>query len=115
MQALRGPRLPISRPARLSVLAVGLALVVLWAPWLTPQYAERRALDDFALAWQGVVDGCAFDCAGCGVRSLQRLPTGYAVCLEYACGLQPHDSATSHLTAVLHVSVLGSVHGVPRP
>jgi hypothetical protein len=96
-------------------LVLAVVLAVLWAPWLTPQYVEGRVVDAFNAAWQRVKDGCGFNCRGCGVTQLQRVPAGYVVHIEYACGLLPEDSAAYHRTGCVYVSVVGTVHGLPRP
>ncbi len=98
-----------------AVVFLALVIGLVWAPWLTQQYAERRVVDEFRAAWEDVVDGCGFQCEGCGVKTLQRELTGYAATIEYACGLLPSDSSTFHETRLVHVSVFGTVHGLPRP
>jgi len=98
-----------------AVVFLALVITVLWAPWLTRQYVERRVADEFSAAWQGVVDGCGFNCQGCGIKKVERVLSGYAVHIEYGCGLLPQDSPTFHETRLVHVSVFGTVHGLPRP
>ncbi len=97
------------------LLLLGLLLLVLWAPWLTPQYAERRVMEAFTTAWQGVSDGCGFNCRGCGVQKLQRVLGGHIAHIEYACGLLPEDSVTFHKTGRVYVSFVGTLHGLPTP
>jgi hypothetical protein len=87
------------------LVAVLIALVV-WSPWITKEYAEQKAREEFALSWKGAVDGCGFDCKGCGVKSSQRTLFGYVVTIEFACGLKPGTK-----TSELFVSALGTVHG----
>jgi hypothetical protein len=94
---------------------LALVLGVFWAPWLTQQYVETRVVQEFDAAWVGVADGCGFSCEGCGVKKSARVLTGYSVSIEYACGLLPHDSPAFHETRTVHVSLLGTVHGLPRP
>ena len=98
-----------------AVLILVVVFGVLWAPWLTPQRAGRRVVDAFNAAWQGVIDGCGFNCRGCGVTQRHRVPAGYVVGIEYACGLLPENSAAYHRTGYVYVSVAGTVHGLPRP
>jgi threonine/homoserine efflux transporter RhtA len=106
----------MTRRTTTTVLFVSaLVLGLLWAPWLSREYAEKRLVDEFAAAWQGVIDGCGFNCQGCGVRNLQRVLIGYAATIEYACGLLPSDRPDFHETRRVHVSVLGTVHGLPTP
>jgi hypothetical protein len=99
-----------------TILAVSaLLLGLLWAPWLTREYAERRVVGEFTAAWQGVIDGCGFNCRGCGVKELRRVLTGYVATIEYACGLLPADAPDFHETRRVHVSVFGTVHALPTP
>jgi len=98
-----------------AVLILVVVFGVLWAPWLTPQLAVRRVVDAFNAAWQGIADGCGFNCQECGVTQLQRVPAGYVVHIEYACGLLPEDSPSFHETRGVYVSAVGTVHGLPRP
>jgi hypothetical protein len=93
---------------------VGLALLM-WAPWLPAQAAEARVEEGFGAAWQGVADGCGFNCQGCGVTAVRRLLLGYAVEIEYACGMLPVDTHEFHRVETLYVSPLGTVHGLRQP
>lgn len=105
----------ISPSIALMVFFLALVLGALWAPWLKEQEVERRVVDAFSAAWQGVIDGCGFNCQGCGVKEVQRVLTGYAVDIEYGCGLLPRDSPEYHETHRVCVSVFGTVHGLPMP
>ncbi len=100
-------------------VSIAVALIVLvalaWAPWLPTKVAARQAEEAFTTAWEGVADGCGLNCRGCGVRSVRRLPLGYTVQVEYACGLLPEDTPAYHRSAAAYVSPLGTVHGLPRP
>ena len=94
--------------AILSIIAIVLILLI-WAPWLTKQYAKEKVMDQFVSAWDGVVDGCGFDCAGCGVTKSERTLLGFKVEIEYACGLIPEDTPDYHQVDQVFVSVLGIV------
>lgn len=97
----------------LRAIVGGVVLVLallLWAPWFSARDAELRAAEAFTSAWQDVVDGCGFNCDGCGVRESHRLTIGYSVEIEYACGLLPSDSPEFHQRDVVYVSPFGSVH-----
>jgi hypothetical protein len=98
----------------LVVLVLGLVLLV-WSPWLTRAGVETRIRGAFQAAWGGVVDGCGFNCEGCGVVRVERLAAGYRATIEYACGLLPEDSPAYHVTDRVYVSPLGTVHGLPAP
>ncbi|MGD2252422.1 MAG: hypothetical protein PVF70_05835 [Anaerolineales bacterium] len=90
-------------------------LLLLWAPWLSQHKAEQRVVVEFTAAWQGVVDGCGFNCDGCGVVGSERLVMGFRVEIEYACGLIPIDSEEFHETDIAYVSPFGTVHGLVVP
>ena len=76
---------------------------------------ERRVVQRFASEWRGVLDGCGFNCEGCGVVRANRLMVGYSVEIEYACGLVPYDCPEFHLVDAVYVSLFGTVHRLPRP
>jgi hypothetical protein len=101
-------------PATVILLIVLLALSA-WAPWLDAGEASRRAEAAFETAWQGVSDGCGFNCDGCGAIAARRVPFGMRVQLEYACGLLPADLPEYHQQAEVFVSFAGSVHALPAP
>ena len=98
----------------LSILLL-LAALCAWSPWLTPSFAETRAVDSFNKAWEFVADGCGTFCKGCGAIESQRVPFGVLVRLEYGCGLIPADSPEYHEYATIFVSAIGTVHGFPKP
>lgn len=97
--------------------AVILALVVTlaWSPWLAGPRVEAIAENAFTRSWQGVVDGCGLDCAGCGVTSSRRALFGAVVEIEYACGLIPADLPEYHQQTTGFVSCFGTVHNLPEP
>jgi hypothetical protein len=101
-------------PAAALLLVVLLALAA-WAPWIDAQEAGRRAEAAFEQRWQGVVDGCGFNCQGCGPGAARRALFGWQVSLEYACGLLPADLPEYHQQAGVFVSFAGTVHGLPEP
>ena len=93
-----------------------IALVVTaWSPWISEGYAKRQAVAQFERAWLNVADGCGFACHGCGAADWKRVPFGAQVTLEYACGMQPVNSTEDHQQAVVFVSSLGKVYGLPTP
>jgi len=95
-----------------SMLLIGL---LAWSPWLTPSYAETRAVDSFNRSWLTVIDGCGTNCKGCGAIHSKRVPFGIEITLEYGCGLMPEDSAEYHEQATGFVSAFGTVHKFPKP
>ncbi len=95
--------------------ALLLLLALTFIPWLRPQQAEIRAEAAFLAVWDGVIDGCGFNCEGCGARTSVRRFGGYAVELEYACGMLPADLPEYHERAIVFVSDFGTVHGLSRP
>jgi hypothetical protein len=98
----------------LLILVLGLALLA-WSPWMPAGRAAAAAEEAFDRAWEGVVDGCGLDCEGCGARPVAKVPFGYVVQLEYACGMIPADLPEYHERATLLVSMLGTVHGIVGP
>lgn len=98
-----------------TVPIVLLIVLLAWSPWLTPPFAEARAVNTFNKAWSLIADGCGTNCKGCGAVSSRRVPFGMEVTLEYGCGLMPEDSPEYHEHATGFVSVLGVVHGFPHP
>jgi hypothetical protein len=97
----------------LVILALGILLI--WAPWITSGYAENAVVRNFEEGWQNVVDGCGFNCEGCGVIESERVPFGYRVRIEYACGLLPADLPEYRQQADVFVSLFGTVHDLPAP
>ncbi len=98
-----------------TMVAVPLStLVLLWAPWMTPTRAADAVTRAFSTAWSGVPDGCSL--VPPGVRAVHRGPaTGYTVTIVYACGMVPRNSPEFHRRAVVYVSPLATIHGLPRP
>ena len=100
--------------AVIGIVAIVLILMI-WAPWLTQRYAEERAIDQFNSVWEGVIDGCGFNCTGCGVTGSERSLLGYEVEIEFACGLIPEDTPEHHQVDQVFVSVFGIVTGFDTP
>jgi hypothetical protein len=97
----------------LLVALVILAGILAWAPWLSAPAAEEKAVAAFEAEWAGVVDGCGFNCDGCGAVESRWKPFGFEVTLEYACGLLPSGTAGTHQRAVVRVGPFGNVSGIP--
>lgn len=93
-----------------SILVLG---ILIWAPWITKGYAENVVYERFTDEWQGVLDGCGFNCEGCGVKESRRTLFGYSVQIEYACGMSP-DSQEYHQTDKVYVSLFGTIHGLKK-
>jgi len=104
--------LPVSLPLLGACFACGL---LAWAPWITPEDAERMAADRFTQAWSGGIDGCGFNCSGCGSTFVRRIPFGMLVEMEYACGMIPADTPEYHERSEVFVSLFGSVFGLNAP
>ena len=97
-------------------LALALSLVFLaWAPWESGRGYAAQAEVAFAAAWEGIVDGCGMDCTNCGARLAVRIPFGYLIDLEFACGMIPADLPEYHQRATVLVTIFGTVHGIPGP
>ena len=102
---------------KLFKLCIAIILIALsaWSPWLTPEFAEVRAVDSFNRALFSVIDGCGTNCKGCGVIKSQRVPFDMEITLEYGCGLMPEDTPEYHTQATGFVSAFGTVHQFPKP
>jgi hypothetical protein len=98
----------------LALLLIAVVLLI-WSPWISAHKAGNRVVAAFNAAWDGVIDGCGFECNGCGVKGTRKGVIGYAVSIEYACGLIPEDSPEYHITDVVFVTPLGTVHGLEGP
>jgi len=98
---------------KVSVTILNLGFIVfglmMWAPWITKGFAENRAAAVFQEQQEGVIDGCGFECEGCGVKGSYRTFFGYSVALEYACGLLPSDSPLYHTRSEMFISAFGTV------
>lgn len=105
----------MGRTAAFISFVVILLILLIWAPWLSQGVAETKVVDQFNTAWDGVVDGCGFNCSGCGVTGSERTLLGFNVEIEYACGLIPADSPEYHQVDSAFVSVFGTVTGLDSP
>ncbi len=90
----------------LIVILIVLLSLFAWSPWITRDYAEQKATQEFSSSWEGVIDGCGFSCEGCGVKSSQKKLFGYSVVIEYGCGMKDYTQ-----TDEIFVSAIGTVHG----
>jgi hypothetical protein len=80
-----------------------------WSPWITKDYAENTVTRAFEESQKDIVDGCGFDCNGCGVKESAKTLFGYSVKIEYACGFLPSDSPEYHHTTIKFVSFMGTL------
>jgi len=98
------------------IYLIGIALMILllfaWSPWITKSYAETKVENVFTSEWEGVMDGCGFNCNGCGITESSRTLFGYSVEIEYACGMLPADTPEYHRQDSIFVSCLGTIHGI---
>jgi hypothetical protein len=97
------------------IAILGFSVLLFWAPWITTGYAESAVIRNFEAEWAEVVDGCGFNCEGCGVVGSEHAPFGYRVQIEYACGMLPADLPEYHEQADVFVSLFGTVHELPVP
>ena len=97
------------------VIITVLLILIAWSPWITNSYSEKMVSDKFTAEWQGVSDGCGFNCNGCGIKESQRTVFGVNIKIEYACGMLPSDSPEYHKIDNVFVSFLGTVHGLQKP
>jgi hypothetical protein len=82
----------------------------IFSPWVTVSFAEQKVINAFEGQWEGVQDGCGFNCKDCGVKTTEKVLFGRKVVIEYACGLLPSDSHEHHKRKELFVSFIGTVH-----
>lgn len=93
------------------ILGVLIVLILFaWSPWITKGYAETRIISVFEESQRDVVDGCGFNCVGCGITSSNKVLFGYSVGIEYGCGLRPLNARHLNKRATKFVSFLGTVH-----
>ena len=89
----------------IAVMVIIFILVLIWSPWITKNYAEKRVAENFQIQYQGVADGCGLNCEGCGIINSQRTLFGYKVDIRYKCGLKDYFQGKSKF-----VSFIGIVH-----
>lgn len=96
----------------ISIIGIIIAVLILLAasPWITKDYAEKRVVSAFEEGQKGIIDGCGFNCAGCGIVSSEKVIFGYLVNISYGCGLRPTESNAINERATKFVSFLGTVH-----
>lgn len=100
------------RTKNITIIIVALIILILlaWSPWITKSYAENRVVEAFEESQKDIIDGCGFNCNGCGVKESHKTLFGYSVKIEYACGFLPFDSPEYHRTSTMFVSFIGTVH-----
>lgn len=82
-----------------------------FSPWITKDVAEKRAISVFQNQQKAIVDGCGFNCDGCGVVTSDNVLFGYNVRIEYGCGLiSEEDNKEDKKIKNVFVSFLGTVH-----
>jgi len=72
----------------LLIIIIFLLALLAWSPLQTKDAAERKAMSAFESGQTGIIDGCGFNCDGCGIESSQKIPFGYLVNLKYKCGMK---------------------------
>lgn len=60
--------------------------MLVWCPWITKSFAEKKAFNDFKIKQTGLLTGCTADCEGCGVVDSQKVPFGYKIIIKFQCG-----------------------------
>ena len=99
----------MTKASRLSIIAAIIIIIALfaWAPWMSEASAKNTVNAYFEKQNEGIVDGCGFNCEGCGVKEATKIPFGYAVEVEYACGFLPADSKQYHTIKTINVYSFG--------
>ena len=49
------------------IFIIASIILIAFSPWVTKGFAEKRAITVFQNQQKGIVDGCGFNCDGCGV------------------------------------------------
>jgi len=94
------------------ILGVILTVIILaWAPWITKSNAEKIVINNFEAKWNGVMDGCGFNCDGCGVQESHKTLFGYTVTIKYGCGMLIVGNPSGSVDKIF-VSFLGTSHTV---
>ena len=91
---------------KLSIIGFLIILVLLsWSPWITKTYAEKKVIEAFEESQKGIVDGCGFNCEGCGIADSNKMLFGYKVNIKFKCGMKNYFRVHAKF-----VSFIGSVH-----
>ena len=97
---------------RIAIVSLIILLILFaWSPWITKRYSENIANEKFTEKWRGVLDGCGFNCDGCGIKDSHKTLFSYVVRIEYACGFKA-DFPENHRISNLYISPLGNVYGL---
>ena len=104
----------VNKKIIIASVCIILLILLIWAPWITNDFAEKKVIQSFEAVYSDVVDGCGFNCEGCGVKESHRTLFGYTVTIEYACGMLPSDSPEFHRIDTIYVSLFGTVHGIGK-
>ena len=94
-----------------AIIAAIIILIALfaWAPWMSEASAKESVNAYFEKQNKGIVDGCGFNCDDCGIKNASKIPFGYSIEVEYACGLLPADSKQYHTIATINVYSWGTI------
>lgn len=97
----------------LAVLFVFILVLLAWSPWITKDYAESRAVEEFNREWYQVQDGCGFNCQNCGIYKSEKTFFGYDVTILYSCGFKDYPPTGSpDWQDKIFVSPFGTVHTI---
>ena len=93
---------------KITIVIIGfLILLVLlaWSPWITKTYAEKKVIEAFEESQKGIVDGCGFNCEGCGIANSNKMLFGYKVNIKFKCGMKNYFREDTKF-----VSFIGNVY-----
>jgi len=99
------------------VILIGILLLIFlaaWSPWITKSYAENKTVKAFEDGQKGIVDGCGFNCTGCGIVSSNKVIFGYSVVIEYGCGFKILQDEDLNGKTTIFVSFIGTVHNLKK-
>jgi hypothetical protein len=97
------------------IMILIMLILLAWAPWVTEDYAEQKVIESFNNEWEGVQDGCGFNCPNCGIYNSEYSPKkvifGYKVTLLYSCGMKASPpTGLPDWNDQIFVSFLGTTH-----
>ena len=93
---------------KIIIIIIGLLIVsvlLAWSPWITKNYAEKNVIETFEESQKSIIDGCGFNCEGCGVSNSYKILFGYEVNIKYKCGMKNYFREDTKF-----VSFIGSIH-----
>ncbi|MFD1738685.1 hypothetical protein ACFSCX_19380 [Bacillus salitolerans] len=58
----------------ISIFFIVVSIIIFaFSPWVTEDFAENRVKTSFQNEQKGIVDGCGFNCSGCGAINSEKV------------------------------------------